>query len=119
MRNNAYKPGTFGVAKGTPAVDEFVERLRSNFMPSLALSLDRFISLWGASASTATAEATLSCWKFLPGPFVGYQIALNTAYVSRGWFDATSPQICDVRTGQEQAYASMTSKQGAAINTYR
>jgi hypothetical protein len=44
---------------------------------------------------------------------------LNTAYVSRGWFDATSPQICDVRTGQEQAYASMTSKQGAAINTHR
>ena len=88
MRNNAYNPGTFGVAKGTPAVDGFVERLRNNFMPSLAWSLDRFISLWGASPSTATSEATLSYWQFLAEPFVGYQIALDTAYVSRGWFDA-------------------------------
>ena len=39
MRNNAYNPATIRVAKETQAVNAFVDKLRSNFMPSQALSL--------------------------------------------------------------------------------
>jgi hypothetical protein len=89
MGNSAYNPGTFGAAKGKPAIDGFVERLRTRFLPSLALSLDHIVSLWDASPWTSTSQAMLSYWQSLAGFFVGYQIALDTAFVSRGWFDET------------------------------
>ena len=89
QRNSAYNTGSGGALQGEPAVEGIAATLIFVMQSIDAISTDYAALLSGpvVPASKVASEHVLAWWQKLAGPWVGFQICLDLADVTRAWFN--------------------------------
>ena len=75
---------------GTSALDGLAVKLEDKIIPSLSASSEHLSATATREPCRASSELFLSWAQSLCGSFVGYQVALDVAYVFPAWFDSNS-----------------------------